>query len=114
MKKTSICFALLSTLFFSSFSFAKSVEFLEEKTAYCYSEESLSKYLGHVRVRDIDGMNQLVYSGECNFVPDGETFALSEYEKTKINTMNVIAFEKDQKTLWTFEVLVQSVTLGQL
>ena len=114
MKKLSICIALFGTLIFSSVSFAKAVEFLEEKTAFCYSKDSLSKYLAHVRVRNIDGMNELVYSGECNFVPDGETYAIGDVEKSKINSMHVIAFQKDEKTLWTFKALVQSVQLGQL
>ena len=118
MKNTNLYYAfstvLVATLFFCESSFARSLEFLEEKTAFCYSQASLSKYLGHVRQRNIDGMNQLVHKGECSFVPDGQTYALTDYEKGRINTMNVIAFQKDDKTLWTFAALVQSVDMGQL
>ena len=106
--------ALLTLSLTSITAAAGTLQYLEEKTAYCYSADSLAKYLRMAQVRNIEGMNQLVFKGECNFVPDGEVFSLADYRKDAIGNMPVIAFEKDQQTLWTFKALVSTSTIDKL
>ena len=93
---------------------AKPFHYLEEKTAYCYSAASLAKYLKLARIQNMDGLNQLVLKGKCDFVPDGQVYSLTDYRKTSIGSMPVISFEKDQKTLWTFKALVSTSQISDL
>lgn len=105
---------MISLLLISSSAFAQSFEYLEEKTAFCYSEQSLAKYLQMAKVRNIDGLNQLVINGECNFVPDGEILSLNNYKNDSIGSMPIVAFEKDNQELWTFRTFVQKTEIGSL
>lgn len=98
----------------SSNAAAQALEYLEEKTAFCYSEHSLGKYLKMAKSRNIDGLNQLILSGECNFVPDGEIMSLSGYRTDSIGSMPIVAFEKDNQELWTFRTFVQKTEIGSL
>lgn len=91
---------------------ADPVLFLEEKTAFCYSENSLSKYLGMARDRNIDGMNKLVLEGECDFVPDGKMIPLKNVRKKLMGPMPVVAFSQVNETLWTFQAFVQEVDMS--
>ena len=113
MRRTTLIISLLG-LFISGSVFAQSFEYLEEKTAFCYSEQSLAKYLQMAKVRNIDGLNQLVIQGECNFVPDGEVMSLRDYKVHRIGTMPIVAFEKDSQELWTFHRFVQKSEIGSL
>ena len=94
-------------LFISSIASANGVDYLDPKTAYCYSNDSLGKYLHFAQARNFDGLNKLVLDGECNFVPDGDFVHLDKYKDNKIGNMPVVSFELNQKTLWTFKKFVQ-------
>lgn len=91
---------------------ADPVMFLEEKTAFCYSESSLAKYLSMARIRNLDGMNELVLAGECDFVPDGKMLPLKNVRKKLMGPMPVVAFSQVNETLWTFQAFVQEVELN--
>lgn len=93
---------------------AQSIEYLEEKTAFCFSEASLTKYLSNAKNRNIDGMNNLVLEGKCGFVPDGQILSIHKPKKDRIGSMPVVSFQKDDKTLWTFQALVQKTDFGTL
>jgi len=86
-----------------------SAQYLEEKSAFCYSQDSLSHYLDAAKVSDIQSMNELVLTGKCDFVPDGQVYQVGQFDSTKIGTTPVIAFNKDNTTLWTFKAFVNSV-----
>ena len=87
---------------------AQPIKFLEEKTAFCYSENSLAKYLQLASKRDFDGLNNLVIKGKCDFVPDGEVVRLKNYRISSIGEMKVVEFEMNNHNYWTFNALVQS------
>lgn len=93
---------------------AANIEYLEEKTAYCHSKQSLVRYLNMAKMRNIDGMNQLVLDGKCDFVPDGQVISLTNYRKHSIGSMPVVVFEQDDQTLWTFQALVQETNMDNL
>jgi len=86
-----------------------SARYLEEKTAYCHTQEGLSKYLDFAKASDINSLNQLVLNGSCNFVPDGQVFNVGQYSDAKIGNTPVIAFHRDDETLWTFKAFVNTV-----
>jgi hypothetical protein len=98
----------------SGVSQAQQIEFLEEKTAFCYSEKALASYLSFASKRDLEGMNQLVLKGKCNFVPDGEVVLLKNYRMNAIGDMKVVEFEMENQIVWTFSVLVQSADFSNL
>ena len=87
---------------------AQIFKYLEEKTVFCFSEQSLERYLNHAKQRNLDGLNQLVINGECNFVPDGDTVRLTRFRKDQIEDMPIIVFEQGEQTLWTFQALVKN------
>jgi hypothetical protein len=93
---------------------ANSLHYLEERTAYCYSSDSLAKYLHMAQARNIDGLNALVLKGECDFVPDGQVYSLTDFQKDAIGTMPVIAFERDDQTLWTFKAFMTTSEFNSL
>ena len=93
---------------------AQSIKFLEEKTAFCYSETALSKYLTFARKSNLDGMNELVLKGKCDFVPDGKVVRLTDYRIDSIGNMKVVEFEMDNLTVWTFNALVQTTDFSNL
>jgi hypothetical protein len=93
---------------------AQPVKFLEEKTAFCYSETALSKYLKFARKSNLDGMNKLVLKGKCDFVPDGEVVQLTDYRIDSIGKVKVVEFEMDNLTVWTFNALVQTTDFSNL
>ena len=93
---------------------AQPIEYLEETSAYCFSQASLSKYLNGAKHRNIDAMNALVLEGKCSFVPDGQILSIHKPRKNSIGSMPVVAFEKDDKTLWTFQALIQKTDFGTL
>lgn len=105
---------LISLLLISANAFGQAFEYLEEKTAFCYSEQSLARYLQMAKIRNIDGLNQLVLDGQCSFVPDGEIMSLTDYKTHSIGTMPIVAFEKDSQELWTFRRFVQKSEIGSL
>ena len=86
-----------------------SAHYLEEKSAFCYSQESLSQYLDAAKNSNIQSMNQLVLAGKCDFVPDGQVYQVGKYDNAKIGGTPIIAFNKDDTTLWTFKAFVNSV-----
>ena len=86
---------------------ANSVNYLDQKTAFCYSDKSLGRYLSFAQARNIDGLNKLVLNGECNFVPDGNIVHVDAYQEEKIGSMPVVSFVFNEKTLWTFRKFVQ-------
>ena len=93
---------------------AQPVKFLEEKTAFCYSEQALSNYLNFAKNRNLDGMNKLVIKGKCDFVPDGEVVRLENYLIDSIGNTKIVEFEIEDQTAWTFNALVQSVDFSNL
>ena len=93
---------------------SQSIKFLEEKTAFCYSEQALSKYLNFVNNHNLDGMNELVIKSKCDFVPDGEIVRLENYRINTIGNTKVVEFELKDQTVWTFNTLVQSVDFSNL
>lgn len=106
---------LLSTgvsllLFMFSAANAQAIKFLEEKTAFCYTEKALATYLKYASTRDFDGLNNLVLKGKCDFVPDGEIIRLKNYRISSIGEMKVVEFEMDNHNYWTFNALVQSAS----
>ena len=98
----------------SAASHAQPVKFLEEKTAFCYSETALSKYLEFAQKSNLDGMNELVLKGKCDFVPDGKVVRLIDYRIDSIGNMKVVEFEMDNLTVWTFNALVQTTDFSNL
>ena len=90
--------------------YAQPVKFLEEKTAFCYSEKSLAEYLQFASVRDFKSLNKLVLKGKCDFVPDGEVIRLKNYRMSSIGEMKVVEFEMNNHNYWTFNALVQSAS----
>jgi len=86
-----------------------SAHYLEEKSAFCYSQDSLSQYLDAAKTSNIQVMNELVLAGKCNFVPDGQVYQVGKFDDAKIGGTPVIAFNKDDTTLWTFRAFVNSV-----
>lgn len=93
---------------------AQPIKFLEEKTAFCYSQDALTKYLHFAAKRNINGMNDLVLEGECDFVPDGEIVRLQNYRIDSIGKMKVVEFELNNQNLWTVNVLVQSADFSDM
>ena len=93
---------------------AQPIKFLEEKTAFCYSEKALAKYLHFASKRNFDGLNNLVLNGKCDFVPDGEIVRLKDYRIGSIGKMKVIEFERNNQSLWTFNALVQTTDFSDM
>ena len=93
---------------------AQPIKFLEEKTAFCFSEEALATYLQLASKRDFDGLNNLVLDGKCDFVPDGEIVRLNNYRVGSIGKMKVVEFEMNNQNIWTFNALVQSADFSDL
>jgi len=93
---------------------AQTIRFLEEKTAFCYSEKALTKYLHFASKRNIDGMNSLVLNGECDFVPDGQIVRLQNYRIDSIGKMKIVEFELNNQRLWTVNSLVQSADFSDM
>jgi len=91
---------------------AQPIQFLEEKTAFCYSEKSLAKYLHFASKHNIDGMNELVLNGECDFVPDGQIVRLQNYRIDSVGKTKIVEFELNNQSLWTVNSLVQSADFG--
>jgi len=109
------------TLFTASFltfmcatAFAEPIKFLEEKTAFCYSEKALAKYLNFAAKRNMQGLNDLVKDGKCDFVPDGEIVRLENYRIGSIGKMKIVEFERDNQNLWTFNALVQTADFSDI
>lgn len=113
MKALTLTTALITALL-SSNVFAQSIKFLEEKTAFCYSEKALGKYLHYASKRNIEGMNSLMLKGKCDFVPDGEIVRLKNYRIDSIGKMKIVEFEKDNQVLWTINALVQSADFSDM
>lgn len=86
--------------------FGPSIEYLDENVVYCFTQGSLSIYMDMAEIFDLDGMNYLVQTRECNFVPTGRYFPLENYASKMINATPVIAAEVGDLTLWTFKKLV--------
>lgn len=93
---------------------AQPIKFLEEKTAFCYSEEALAKYLQFASKRNFDALNDLVLDGKCDFVPDGEIVRLNNYRTGSIGNMKTIEFEMNNQNIWTFGALVQTADFSDL
>jgi hypothetical protein len=91
---------------------AHSAQYLDAKSAFCYTQESLSQYLDAAKQSDIESMNHLVLNGKCDFVPDGQVYSVKKFSSAKIGTTPVIAFNKDETTLWTFKAFVNSVNFN--
>jgi len=99
---------LFFLIFLSPVTFAQEKVYLEEKMAYCHSQNSLAEYLDMANERNLHGMNLLVLAGECDFVADGERLGFSHYRKTTIGNMPVVELESNQRKLWTFQTLLQT------
>ena len=99
---------------FSTIAQAQPIKFLEEKTAFCYSEKALSQYLTHAERRNLNGLNKLVLTGKCGFVPDGKVIRLTKYKSGTIGDMPIIRFKMNNNTCWTFQALVQTADFGNL
>ncbi|WP_455208366.1 hypothetical protein [Kaarinaea lacus] len=83
-----------------------SLEYLDEKVVFCLTRDSLSAYMEYVDLLDLDGLNKLVLTEMCNFIPDGEYLLLQQYRSLMINSIPVIAVDMEDITLWTFSALV--------
>jgi hypothetical protein len=93
---------------------AQPIKFLEEKTAFCYSEKALTKYLAFAKKRNLEGMNRLVLQSKCDFVPDGEVVQVTDFRIDSIGSMKVVEFKIDNLTVWTFKALVQTTDFSNL
>lgn len=93
---------------------AESIQFLEPTTVFCYSQQNLAEYLRKADQRDLDGLNQLVLAGKCDFVPDGDIIRLGHFRDLTLESRPIIAFENKNQTLWTFKALVKKVQLSNL
>lgn len=113
MKRLTLTTALIATLL-SSNVFAQPIKFLEEKTAFCYSEKALAKYLQAASKRDIHGMNNLMLKGKCDFVPDGEIVHLKNYRIEEIGKTKVVEFEFKDQNLWTVKRLVETADFSDM
>ena len=85
---------------------APSIEYLDENVVYCFTQASLGRYIDMADILDLDGMNYLVETGECSFVPDGRYLPLEKHESKIINSVPVIAVKAGDLTLWTFKKFV--------
>ena len=85
---------------------AQPIKFLDEKTAFCYSEQALSKYLNFVKNHNLDVMNELVIKSKCDFVPDGEIVRLENYRINTMGNTKVVELELEDQTPWTFNALL--------
>jgi len=107
---------LASSAFAENLSLSKigdmSAHYLEEKSAFCFTQESLSQYLDAAKRSDMQTLNDLVLAGKCDFVPDGQVYSLRKYSSAKIGTVPVVAFNKDEATLWTFKAFVNTVNFN--
>ena len=83
-----------------------SFEYLDENVVFCLAQASLSMYIDMAEIFDLDGMNSLVETGECSFIPDGSYLPLEKYHSKTINSVPVIAAEMGDITLWTFKKFV--------
>ena len=106
--------AVVTLLYGINIAHADPIVFLEPKTVFCYSQQSLAKYLSLAESRNFDGLNQLVTMGKCNFVPDGDIVRLSDYRSDTIKDRPIVAFENEEQTLWTFEALIKQVPSNDL
>lgn len=83
-----------------------SFEYLDENVVFCFTQGSLGTYMNMAEILDLDGMNYLIRTGECNFVPTGKYLPVENYASKTINSTPVIAAEVGDLTLWTFKALV--------
>ena len=90
-----------------------SFEYLDENVVFCFSKESLATYMDMAEIFDLDGMNYLVRTGECNFVPTGKYLPLENYKSQMIDSEAVIATDVEDITLWTFKKLVSEGNLEE-
>ena len=81
-------------------------EYLDENVVFCFTQDSLSTYMDMAEIFDLDGMNYLIRTGECNFVPTGKYLPVESYISKTIKSTPVIAAEMGDLTLWTFKKLV--------
>jgi len=88
--------------------------YLDEKMAYCHTQDSLTEYLAMANQRNVHGMNLLVLSGECDFVADGDRLGFTNYRKTTIGDMPVIELNARHGKLWTFQSLLQTEAAAKL
>ncbi|MGD8558715.1 MAG: hypothetical protein PVF34_05870 [Gammaproteobacteria bacterium] len=105
---------ILALMLMVPVSHAQQIQFLEQKTAFCYSKKALAKYLNHAEQRNLDGMNNLVLNGKCGFVPDGEVVRLKKYEIKTIGKRPVVRFKMNNNVCWTPKVLVQTADFSNL
>lgn len=107
-------FSCLAFLLVVQASHAQQIQFLEQKTAFCYSKQALAKYLKYAEQRNLDGMNELVLNGKCGFVPDGEVVQLKKYQIKTIGNRRVVRFKIDNNTCWTPKILIQTADFSNL
>ena len=112
--KSLTLYAIWLLVLFCGTALAQPIKFLEEKTAFCYSEKALAKYLHFASKRNFDELNKLVLNGKCDFVPDGEIVRLKDYRIGSIGKMKVVEFEMNNQNIWTFGALVQTADFSDL
>lgn len=82
------------------------IDFLAETVVFCNSRDSLASYKDMADVFDLDGLNNIVLAGECDFVPDGKYLTLHDYHCHAINSTDVIVAAVQGFKVWTFVSLV--------
>ena len=85
-------------------------KYLEANTVYCFSKQNLVSYIKFAQARDMQGLNLMVETGECDFTPDGKNVSVPSFRSEKINSTLVVRFPFNGKTVWTFKTLLKSFT----
>lgn len=91
----------------------KITEYLDEKVVFCVSKSSLMQYRSAAKVFDLEAMNELVFSGECNFIPDGEYLPLKHYSYHLVDSVSFIAIKIEDITIWSLAELVSEEGTGR-
>jgi hypothetical protein len=55
--------------------------------------------LKFAKKRNLDGLNQLVVKGKCDFVPDGEIVRLENYRINSIGNTKVVELELEEQSV---------------
>jgi len=79
---------------------------LDSNTLYCRNKVSLKSYLAFAQKRDMQGLNLMVETGDCDFTPDDKKINIQKISQGVIGTITVVEFQWKNKTLWTFQKLL--------
>lgn len=91
----------------------KITEYLDEKIVFCVSKSSLMQYRNAADMLDLEAMNELVFAGDCNFIPDGEYLPLHNYTYHLVDSAAFISIKIEGITIWSLPELVSEEGPGK-